>query len=408
MDGDNSDSKHIIGLMLLISAAFVGTTGFRLAIPFIAYLLREDLGAAMTHIALMGTGFMLARALSSIIFGAIIEKYGRVLLFIVIGMSLNALVINMYAHISSWVEAVILRTLQGFLGGMSWPLIQLVTALASPTNIRGRILSLYFALGSLGIFAGNAIYALIYYVPIDKGLLLSSLIFSSAIILVIIGIRILGFSYYPGLKLRSPKRGLYGKCKESHILSLSVFTGGFAVTYGSAIIFGGIAYIYLYEVFSTPKPIAALILGITGMIGIFSSLILGWVADKKSEVLAVNIPLMLMVLAPIIFLFKNTILLIMGIVFVSIALRAYMPLSRRIIATHTEQPALGIGEINAIMNLGTSIGQIVFGVSYDVIKPLTYSMFTVEVVLPPIVLLLASPLALASMIMLRKSMSNFQ
>ena len=403
MSSLSDDSKRYIGLLLLILTAFIGTAGFRISIPIIAYLIRESLGAAMTHVALMSTGYMLARALASVLFGAIIEKYGRVLAFITIGMALNSILLNLYPYMNNWIEVVILRTIQGFLGGMSWPLIQLVTALSSPKNIRGRVLSIYFALGSLGVFAGNAIYALIYDMPLTMSLLLSSVIYGSSILLVIAAIRILKFKYKSIRKANTARK--FSESQSSSLtssLAISVFIGGFAVTYGGAIVFGGVSYVYIHEVYQIPKPIVALILGATGIVGIIASIALGWIADRKSEKLALNMTLALMAMAIPLLLIKNTLLLIIALMFIAIAQKSYMPLSRRIMATHIEKSAIGIGGINAVMNIGMSVGQITFGAAYDLMKPLMLTVAAIQVITPPIILLASTPLTLASMILLSR------
>ena len=387
-----------MGLSLLILVAFIGTASLRLVLPFVTYFLREDLSATMVGIASITAGFMLTRAISSIISSTIVEETGKVLLTVVVGMTLNIVIIGMYSLVSNWIEAIILRIFQGFLSGMTWPLIQLIVALASPKHLRGRILTLYFAVGSLGIFFGNAIYALIYDASMEYGLFISICMLLLSIALVIISIRILDFKYIPKPELSiKPSERITSRVRE---LTLSVFIGGFAIAYGSVVTIGSIAYVYLYEVFSVPKPITALILGTSGVVGILSSLVLGWIADKKSEVLAISIPLVAIILAPVLLLIKNTELLLVSIILIAIAIKAYTPLSRRVIAVHTDRPASGIGRVNAIMNMGISVGHLIFGVSYDTIHPLTYSISMVEIVLPSIVLLIASPLALVSLVML--------
>ena len=390
-----------MGLSLLILVAFIGTAGLRLVLPFVTYFLREDLSTTMVGIALITAGFMLARAISSMISGTIIEKTGKVLLTVVVGMILNIVIIGMYSLVSNWIEAIILRILQGFLSGMTWPLIQLIVALASPKHLRGRILTLYFAVGSLGIFFGNAIYALIYKASMEYGLFISMCMFLLSTVLVIISIRILDFKYTPKpeLSVVPSERIISGEKR----LTLPVFIGGFAIAYGSVVTIGSIAYVYLYEVFSIPKPITALILGASGVVGILSSLVLGWIADKRSEILAISIPLVAIILAPVLLLIKNMELLLISIILIAIAIKAYTPLSRRIVAVHTNRAAIGIGKINAIMNIGVSIGHLIFGILYDTIRPLTYPISTIEIVLPSIILSIASPLALTSLMMLIRS-----
>ncbi|MCD6340616.1 MAG: MFS transporter, partial [Desulfurococcales archaeon] len=173
-----------VGLMIVL--AFVGTVAFRVSMPAVAFYTRSILEASALGVGLLTSAFFAARAIFAVVSGGLADKYGyRVLYFSAAAFLLNAAIVKLYAAASSLPEVLLIRFMQGVFNGIAWVPVQAVLGRLVPKPVRGRVYSIYFALGSLGGMAGNAIYAELAEAPIAAVLTVSAISFAASSALVL-------------------------------------------------------------------------------------------------------------------------------------------------------------------------------------------------------------------------------
>lgn len=376
-------------IVLLIVAGFVGTLGFRISIPVVAFLGRDILQLSAFIVSFFYSGYMVSRALSSITLGYIVDRVPKVIYLIPLFAVLFAITIYCYAYADHWIIIVLLRMFQGFLGGCIWPIVQYMIAEISPMNLKGRILSIYFALGSIGILLGNIIYASISEEPINYQLFLSTTLFLAAAIAMLASISLAKSKI---IKYRQKK--LKAKIRFERSV-LYVIVSGFLLALSVAYVFGDIPYVYISEVLSLTKSETALLLALCSGLSICASYIISWFADKGFEKEALMLTYTLVLVSLPLVSIGSIYILPIGITLALISVKAFLPLSRRYISLHCLMPATGIGAVNMTMNLGLSLGLLVFSKVYDYLKYAKINVYGLEINYTPYVLLLfAIPLAL--------------
>ena len=239
MSAINAARSAVWIVLPFLVASIAGTAACRLFMPVVAYYVRETLYSSMIEVSLLTIAFLLARALSSVIAGRIVDKVKRaIVLIVLLGFTINGLITVLYAYISSWIEAIVLRLMQGALNGFTWPTIQFVVASISPIKWRGRILATYFALGSIGLFAGDLIYSFMANMPALTILSISSLMFiTSAISSVLGSISYLKEDFKEEESVEANTGSLGASSVDVHSsLLLSILIAGFTVMYMSAIV----------------------------------------------------------------------------------------------------------------------------------------------------------------------------
>ena len=374
-------------ILLLIAAGFTGTLGFRLSIPVIAFLGRDVLQLSAFLVSFFYSGYMVSRALSSITLGYIVDRVPRVIYLVPLFATVFALTIYCYTHADNWVFIVLLRMVQGFLGGCIWPLVQYLVAQISPENLKGRILSVYFALGSVGILLSNVVYAMIVNYSLGYKLAISTSFFLTAALFMLIAI------YLAKQKITHYKRGKTGVKISFERPVLYVVFSGFLLALCVAFAFGDIVYIYVSEVLSLTRSDTALLLAFCSGLSICFSYIISWFADKGYERETLALTYVLAFASIPLISIGNIYILPLGLTLALISIKAFHPLSRRYIALHCPMPATGIGAVNMATNLGISLGLIVFSRAYDYLENIktTFLGFKINYA-PYIFLLFAIPL----------------
>ena len=374
-------------IILLIAAGFTGTLGFRLSIPVIAFLGRDVLQLSAFLVSFFYSGYMVSRALSSITLGYIVDRVPRVIYLVPLFATVFALTIYCYTHADNWVFIVLLRMVQGFLGGCIWPLVQYLVAQISPENLKGRILSVYFALGSVGILLSNVVYAMIVNYSLGYKLAISTSFFLTAALFMLIAI------YLAKQKITHYKRGKTGVKISFERPVLYVVFSGFLLALCVAFAFGDIVYIYVSEVLSLTRSDTALLLAFCSGLSICFSYIISWFADKGYERETLALTYVLAFASIPLISIGNIYILPLGLTLALISIKAFHPLSRRYIALHCPMPATGIGAVNMATNLGISLGLIVFSRAYDYLENIktTFLGFKINYA-PYIFLLFAIPL----------------
>ena len=107
----------------------------------------------------------------------------------------------------------------------------------------------------------------------------------------------------------------------------------FIVAFIGAILVGDPIYVYLSEFAEISKEASALILGVTGVLGLIASIPISIIADKISEDYAITIIAFMTCLAPILLAVESYQAIIIGLLAAGVSWKAYTPLSRRLAAS---------------------------------------------------------------------------
>lgn len=130
--------------------------GFGLFIPFLPYY-ATLLGASLAlQIGALGSGFVIARALTSIPFGKLSDRIGRKPI-IVLGLLFYTAGTLVFPFAQTWIHLVLFRVIQGMGGGMFWPAGTALITDSVPPGQRGRALGFFHAWVMLGLVFGPAI-----------------------------------------------------------------------------------------------------------------------------------------------------------------------------------------------------------------------------------------------------------
>ncbi len=353
-------TTKIIAIVSFI-LAFTGTLAFRITLPVIAYYVKFELHAPLFIISLLFVSFITMRSISSAIIGYLLEKFKILVYLPVILAAINAVVTLMYALLKSVSSYIILRGIQGFLNGGTWPIIQLLLALSMPTEIRGRILSIYFMTGSLAIFTSNMVYVIISSYPLIIQLTISSLLFSITSLLSIILIKL----SMSNLTIKKSEKKIVGKRRVDDKFAWLVVLGAFLVTFLNCYTMGEFSYIFVINSINVTKEEAVILLAYTGLIGLILSYFISWIADKYSDIVALIISLFFGIFAVFMVSIHNYVTFSLGLTFAAISLKSYVPLSRRIVVTYSSKPSLSIGLVNTLSNVGSSLGQLTLSLLYS-------------------------------------------
>ncbi|WP_456423056.1 MFS transporter [Thermococcus sp.] len=350
------ERRRLIGIVLLIISAFTGTIAFRLATPAIAFYTRDTLKASMIAVSLVSMSFVLARAFSSILGGLFLEKGKKLVYLGAMAMMGNALAVQLYPLTSSWLQVVGIKLLNGFLNGISWPMAQFVIAVATPKEIRARVTAVYFFFGSIASLLGNYIYA--YTV----GLGLSGQMWISSTFFVLTGFIML-LSYYLLYGEITPRRERTpGESPSLNPRRILIIASLMAVIV--AFTSGEITYVYVSEALGLSRERTAVLLGWVGFLSALLSYFVSWVADVKSEARMVKLTALLAGLSPLLASIKTAPTVFLGVFLALFAFQSFRPISRKVLASY-HRSSLAIGGINALQNISTFIGGMLFGFAYS-------------------------------------------
>lgn len=370
---ENNQKRNIF---ILTSLAFLASLGFgyvRIIIPiYVRYL-----GATGLQVGLLSSGFMLARAFAAVLFGKRSDIKGRRRLYIRAGLALIVVVLLLYPLIPDYYWILLLRILQGFLSGLTWPIAQTMLLESSHENKRATWLSIYFVSGRVGtIFANLSLGALIYLLERNLGISEQSS-FSYFFILAAF-LFLVAFFESAGLKeivsySRDDSKALetQGRFKINHLFIFAFVVGLFLGTFNSIFI------IYLKEVFNLSTGNVAYALFGAYLISFPFVLSLSLFADRKGVDKVFHVILITTVtLSLIIPGIKNLRLLVVLLGLIYAALNSFIPISRATVSHLKKQKSLGenIGKINAFQNIGQIIGPLIAGLIYDTLRNKLFSL----------------------------------
>ena len=382
-------------LLSLFSVAFLGTTAFRMVIPAVAYYARTELMLSMGFLSILSMAFLSARALTAPLAGYLIDRRGLRTIIPILPI-LASIILILYNYLRSFTFFLALRIFQGVVSGFFWIFIQVLIASNTPIEWRGTALALYFASGSIGVFMGNLLYSII--APIN-----STYIFPTAFILSAASAPLTYLAIRSNqVRIEVRREGLReesGRRSSIHPLLLT----SFIVAFIGAMLVGDPIYVYLSEFAGMSKEASALILGVTGVLGLIASIPINIIADKISEDYAIIIIAFMTCLAPILLAVKSYQAIIIGLLAAGVSWKAYTPLSRRLAASYQRRAGMTIGLVNSVMNLGTVVGLLVFGWSYDLFQGIVLNLMGLGINPAPLTLSLLTPILILSILSLRKS-----
>jgi len=351
------ERKRLVGIVLLIISAFTGTIAFRLATPAIAFYTRDTLKASMIAVSLVSMSFVLARAFSSILGGLFLEKGKKLVYLGAMAMMGNALAVQLYPLTSSWLQVVGIKLLNGFLNGISWPIAQFVIAVATPKEIRARVTAIYFFFGSIASLLGNYVYA--YTI----GLGFSGQMWISSAFFVLTGL-IMVASYALLYERITPKRKKTPDGERPSLNPKRVLIIASLMAIIVAFTSGEITYVYVSEALGLSRERTAVLLGWVGFLSALLSYFVSWIADVKSEAKMVKLTALLAGLSPLLASVKTAPTVFLGVFLALFAFQSFRPISRKVLASY-HRSSLAIGGINALQNLSTFVGGMLFGFAYS-------------------------------------------
>ncbi|WP_457741663.1 MFS transporter [Thermococcus sp.] len=351
------ERKRLAGILFLIASAFTGTIAFRLATPAIAFYTRDILRASMLAVSLVSMSFVLARAFSSILGGLILERGKKLVYLGAIAMMGNALAVQLYPLTSNWIQVAGIKLLNGFLNGISWPMAQFVLAVTTPKEMRARVTAIYFFFGSIASLLGNYVYAYTVNLGLSGQMWISSAFF------VLTGV-IMVISYYLLYGEITPRRKKTPSGERPSLNPKRTLTIASLMAVIVAFTSGEITYVYVSEALGIDKARTAILLGWTGFFSALLSYFVSWIADVRSEVKMVKLTALLAGISPILASIKTAPTVFLGVFLALFAFQSFRPVSRKVLASY-HRSSLAIGGVNAVQNLSTFIGGMLFGLAYS-------------------------------------------
>jgi len=388
----------------MIVLAFVGTVAFRVSIPAVAFYTRSVLEASALGVGLLTSAFFAARAIFAVVSGGLADKYGyRVLYFSAAAFLLNAAIVNLYAATTSLPGVLLIRFMQGAFNGIAWVPVQAVLGRLVPKPVRGRVYSIYFALGSLGGMAGNAIYAELAEAPIAAVLTVSAISFaaSSALVLATAAlVRGLELGLLRGGARRGGGRDSGGAAVAAGLLGVVPLV---IIVLGSSmfnsVIRGDLIYVYMNEVFQLPGEVVARYIALSSLIALPVSYLLSWVSDRVSDAASLRISLGLAFVGALLIGSTWRELALVGLAMAYGGFSGVVPVTRRVAITKYRLGGTALGLVNAFGNVGNVVGAALAGYLYDIVGVVVVSGVALPILimtLPVIASLAAAFLAAGS------------
>jgi len=323
-----------------ILAGTLATFALRLSTPVVASLIETAGPNWIAGAATLSAAYMAARAVAAASSGAFYDKSAAARLLPPASLTAMAALTLAYPLLPLYGMAV-LRAAQGLLAGLTWPIVQVSLALTAPKQVRGRLLSIYFTLGSASAIAANAVYPLIASTPPLLQLSASSALFTLAALSLL------------KAPLAQPPR------EEEARGEAVVIAASLIIAVPSSFIFGELSYALLSRLLGIGLEETALLLAVVSAASNASSYALSWAADKGFERPALALAVALSLASPAALLAPPPWPLAAYISAMTGA-ASYKPLSRRYLS-RSGRPGAAVGLVNAASNIGTAFGEAVIG-----------------------------------------------
>ncbi len=145
--------------------AFSIYLGFGMILPIFPNYV-DLLGGGGLEVGLLLASFMFTRAFLARPFGRLSDRVGRKKV-IITGMFLYGLLAFLFTLPQNWWGLILVRVLQGTASAMVWPVGEALVVDSAPPSKRSRSISVYIFLTNIGIVAGPLIGGLILYIAQD-------------------------------------------------------------------------------------------------------------------------------------------------------------------------------------------------------------------------------------------------
>ncbi len=315
----------------------------------LAFTLR-NFGLTVLEITILSSTFMLARGLSAPLIGRFADRgFSRIAIIIVgfLGLAIDSL---LYLKVP-YPYMIGLRALDGVYGAMAWTTMQAIVHLASPSKLRGRLMSSYFMMGGLGGSVGyilyNSLFGNMYY----------------AILTVAIFYILNSFLIIPLKKVKEKKKNEKTPHKRGKV-SISLYSLNFF--YGMFLSLGAeVLWFYLAETMGLGKYNTTLFLFIVSLIAVFGTFLMGHLSDKKSYYYALQLMAILSLISGFILMLNFKIIVLAGTLIFYITGRGFLPTSRSFAASKTQKLGTSLGFVNMSSNIGSVISPLIGGALYD-------------------------------------------
>lgn len=361
---------------VFIFIPLVGTLAGSVVKTAVAFQSRS-VGGLGWQVGALTSGFMLARALSSPLFGYLIDRltgdssrrtfFQR--LFIFTGLLLFALTSIFFLLTPFIWMFILLRTLQGVCAGVLWPTMQTYVAESADTQSSAKWLAVYFISGELGLSLGYLLYGSFFTGS-----------FSGAIEAGILFFLLTAWSipYLPSAR-PATKAGISPALANPYSytsawLYLTTFGAGLGVG-----LTGELLLIYLKEVQALTVWETTHLLFIAGVVGQGVSLYLSHLAGHGNLEAGLHRSLLLMASGALLLAFRGGFYTTFpALLFLFSGLYSFSPISRAYASRRFYNPATVIGFLNTAGNLGGFISPLLGGYLYEIFLHKSAGVFSLS------------------------------
>jgi len=340
----NFDKK---GLLTVYFVVLISMIAIGLSRPAVTFKIKgmEAQGFLGLKIGLLTTAFFIFRALGATL-SANVKNKRFVATVGFFGFSFCLFVYNLSGE---YLPIILTKPLEGFLAGLTWPLVQLLVGVFTAEKWRITSMTIYFMVGRIGIQSGNIFYGLINSIFISL-FIASLLMFISAFPI---------FKIYSGSLDTKEKSELI--TKRAIIQPSPIYLAAFATGFNCGLAME-LTLFYLNVIKSLSEAQASIFYGIAGLTTLLIPVVKGYLADVYSRKLIVSISLALVSLGSFIlslnvvkelFVIIPLIIYITGIATLQSLVRGLAVLARK--------PQKTIGYTNAFGNIGAAVSPVIGG-----------------------------------------------
>ncbi len=390
------NQSRLASVLVILAVSFTGTAAFRVSIPAVSLYARGALEATALGVGMLTSAFFFSRALSAVFVGGVADKYGfRVTFLTSACFALNALAVQLYGLSGSIAWFAMIRLVQGGSQRVGWVSVQYVLGRLAPKDVRGRAFAVYFAAGTLGVVAGNALYSSLSNAPLTTTLTASSLLFLTASALTLVlsyivkGVRAgVVASVARGPEATSPTPGL----GLVTIIPLTVVVAGYSMV--GSVVGGDLTYVYIKESLGIPKYVVADAVAASSIAALAGTYCLSWLSDRVGDRASLRLSVVVGLAGAFMMSLHSLPLVIAGRALATVGGSAVMSVSRKVAVTYYGRKGVAVGVINATGNAGKVLGSLVAGHLYDLMTgcTLTLSMFPTSCFMLAMTSLLLIPL----------------
>jgi len=347
-------------LAVLLVGVFIAGLAAGLSRLALAKYLRHDLGTSILVASSLTTWFMAARAVSSLVSGIGAAASARLWrLFMTLPLAGIAVITYTISNLRDPALILALNAAWGFLAGLVWPQAQTVASMLGGRR-SGTSIAVYFAVGSLGVSAGNYLYGVL---PYDNAGIVRVSAVAYLASAVLIGLASLG-TPPPTPTGRRPRGDLRAALRIGG-LAAWILLAAFAAGYTSGML-KEFLYLYLGEVYGLDREALAEFLAVAGVLSLSVSLAVGPLADRMGTgpvlagVLALGAAGNLALGAG-----AGVGVALAGLTLAQASARSSMPLTRNAMAFQHEYAVALVGASNTLSSLGQMISPVVSGKLYE-------------------------------------------